>query len=131
MGTQGHSTTSPQLSQVPNEMIIAQALADKYNMNILAATTHKARSARELAFIFDIPLASCYRKIRELMAAGLLEREGTELTPDGKRYSVYRSTIGSVTMVYEKGVLRLKVDMSYRAPIEIVENMGKPKERLL
>jgi len=114
-----------------NEIYITQALADKYNMNILAAATHKPRSARELAFIFDIPLASCYRKIRELLAAGLLEQEGTELTPDGKRYSVYRSTVGSVTMVYEKGVVKLKVDMNYRAPIEIVENMATPKDRML
>jgi predicted transcriptional regulator len=111
---------------------IAQILTDEYNMNILAATSHKARSARELAFMFDIPLASCYRKLRELAAAGLIEQEGSELTADGKRYKVYRSRIGSVTLTYEKGTLRMKVDMNYRAaPLEIVQNMAQPKPRLL
>ena len=113
-------------------MGIAQILTDEYNMNILAATSHKARSARELAFMFDIPLASCYRTLRELAAAGLIEQEGSELTADGKRYKVYRSRIGSVTLTYEKGTLRMKVDMNYRsAPLEIVQNMGQPKPKLL
>ena len=109
---------------------IAQILTDEYNMNILAATNHKARSARELAFMFDIPLASCYRKLRELSAADLIELEGSELTSDGKRYKVYRSKIGSVTLVYEKGVLNMKVDLKCRsAPLEIVQNMATPKSR--
>jgi len=113
-----------------NELGIAQILTDEYNMNILAATSHKARSARELAFMFDIPLASCYRKLRELSEAGLIEQEGSELTRDGKRYKVYRSRIGCMTLVYEKGTLRVKVDMNYRAaPLEIVQNMGLPKPR--
>jgi hypothetical protein len=111
---------------------IAQILTDEYNMNILAATSHKARSARELAFMFDIPLASCYRKLRELGEAELIEQEVSELTSDGKRYRVYRSRIGSVTLVYDKGTLRMKVDMAYRsAPLEIVQNMGIPKPREL
>ncbi len=114
------------------ELGLAQVLMDEYNMNILAATNHKARSARELAFMFDIPLASCYRKLRELTASGLVEQEGSELTPDGKRYKVYRSRVGCVTLVYDKGTLRMKVDMNYRAtPLEIVQNMATPKPREL
>jgi predicted transcriptional regulator len=117
---------------VANELSIAQILTDQYNMNILAATSHKARSARELAFMFDIPLASCYRKLRELSSSGLIEQEGSELTSDGKRYKIYRSRIGCVTLVYEKGTLRVKVDMTYRStPLEIVQNMATPKSREL
>ena len=115
-----------------HELGIAQILTDQYNMNILAATSHKARSARELAFMFDIPLASCYRKLRELAAAGLVEQEGSELTADGKRYKVYRSKIGCVTLTYEKGILHMKVDLNYRsAPLEITQNMATPKPREL
>lgn len=114
------------------ELGLAQILTDEYNMNILAATTHKARSARELAFMFDIPLASCYRKLRELKTAGLIEEEGSELTPDGKRYRVYRSRTGCVTLTYEKGTLRMRVDVTYRSsPLEIVQHMGTPKPREL
>jgi predicted transcriptional regulator len=99
-------------------------------MNILAATSYKARSARELAFMFDIPLASCYRKLRELSAANLVEQDGSELTADGKRYKVYKSKIGSVTLVYEKGMLHLKLDLNHRStPLEITQNMATPKPR--
>lgn len=95
-------------------------------MKILAATSYKARSARELAFMFDIPLASCYRKLRELAAAGLIKLESTELTPDGKRYKVYRSQIDCVTLVYDRGKVKMKVDMHLKSPLEIVRNMAVP-----
>ena len=102
---------------------------DEYNMKILASTSHKARSARELAFMFDIPLASCYRKLRELAAAGLIKLESTELTADGKRYKVYKSQIDCVTLVYERGKVHMKVDMHLRSPLEIVRNMAIPLQR--
>jgi hypothetical protein len=112
------------------KLSITQILTDKYNMNILAATNYKARSARELAFMFDIPLASCYRKLRELAAANLIDQEGSELTADGKRYTTYRSKIGSVSLVYEKGILRVKVDLNHRStPLELTHDMSVPKPR--
>lgn len=118
-------------SDVANaNLSIAQILTDEYNMNILAATSYKARSARELAFMFDIPLASCYRKLRELESASLIDQEGSELTMDGKRYKTYRSKIGSISLVYEKGILRMKVDLTHRsAPIELTHDMSVPKAR--
>jgi len=108
---------------------IAQLLMDEYNMKILAATSHKARSARELAFMFDIPLASCYRKLRELSSSSLIKLEGSALTPDGKRYKTYRSQIDCVTLVYEKGKMHMKVDMLLKTPIEITRDMALPTLR--
>lgn len=108
---------------------LAQILADEYNMKILAATSHKAKSARELAFLFDIPMASCYRKIKELLGAGLLSTEGTELSADGKRFKIYRSQIDCITMVYEHGQMRIKVDMHLRPPLEIVRDMTVPSRK--
>jgi len=102
---------------------------DEYNMKILAATSHKARSARELAFMFDIPLASCYRKLRELSASGLIKMESSELTIDGKRYKTYKSQIDCVTLVYERGKVRMKVDMHLKTPLEIEKNMATPLQR--
>lgn len=112
-----------------DDLDIAQILMDEYNMKILAATSHKPKGARELAFLFDIPMASCYRKIKELLGAGLLEVESTELSADGKRYSVYKSQIDTVTLVYERGQLRVQVSMSKRAPIEVVRDMATPAKK--
>jgi len=132
LGWEGNFITygTQEFCTADKELEIAQILTDQYNMNILAATSYKARSARELAFMFDIPLASCYRKLRELSAANLVEQDGSELTADGKRYKVYRSKIGSVTLVYEKGMLHMKLDLNHRStPLEITQNMATPKPR--
>jgi len=112
-----------------DDLDLAQIMMDEYNMKILAATSHKAKSARELAFLFDIPMASCYRKIKELLGAGLLKLDSTELSSDGKRYNVYRSEINCITMVYERGQMRLKIDMCLRPPVEIVRDMAVPAKK--
>lgn len=112
-----------------DDLDIAQILMDEYNMKILAATSHKPKGARELAFLFDIPMASCYRKIKELLGAGLLSIESTELSADGKRYSVYKSQIDTVTLVYERGQLRMKVDMYAKPSIEVVRDMAVPAKK--
>jgi predicted transcriptional regulator len=108
---------------------IAQIMMDEYNIKILAATSHKPKSAREIAFLFDIPMASCYRKIKELLGAGLIRIDGTELSSDGKRYKIYKSLIDCVTLVYEHGQMRMKIDMTTKAPIEIVQDMSIPARK--
>ena len=45
---------------------MAQLLMDQYNLKILSSTTRKALSVRDMAFMYFIPLATCYRKVREL-----------------------------------------------------------------
>ena len=112
-----------------DDLDLAQILMDEYNMKILAATSHKAKSARELAFLFDIPMASCYRKIKELLGAGLLKLDSTELSADGKRYKIYKSQIDCITMVYERGQMRLKIDMHLKAPVEIIRDMAVPTRK--
>jgi len=112
-----------------DDLDLAQILMDEYNMKILAATSHKAKSARELAFLFDISMASCYRKIKELLGAGLLKLDSTELSADGKRYKIYKSQIDCITMVYERGQMRLKIDMHLKAPVEIIRDMAVPTRK--
>ena len=51
---------------------IPKLVMDDVNMRILSATAFEALSARELAYMFNIPLVSCYRKIHELESYGLL-----------------------------------------------------------
>jgi hypothetical protein len=112
-----------------DDLDLAHIMMDEYNMKILAATSHKAKSARELAFVFDIPMASCYRKIKELLGAGLLKLDSTELSSDGKRYNVYKSQIDCITLVYEHGQMRMKIDMRSRPSIEISRDMAIPNRK--
>ena len=95
-------------------------LMDDYNLKILAATALRPMSVRELAYKFDIPLASAYRKIKELESMELIKVEDTRLTPDGKRYKLYRSQVENFEVTYHRDKLRIKLHIKWREP-EIIE----------
>lgn len=72
-------------------------LKNKYSFEILCATQSPA-SARELSEDLGVPIATCYRRIEELVEAGLLESEGRQLSEEGRRTTVYRRTVDAVTV---------------------------------
>jgi len=99
---------------------LAMVLMDEYNLKILAASALKPMSVREIAYKFDIPLASAYRKIKELESFGLIKVEDTKLTPDGKRYKLYRSQVENFEVSYHRDKLRIKLHIKWQEP-EIIE----------
>src|SRR5690349_621662 len=111
-------------------LLLPKLLMDEYNLKILSATTFKPRSARELAYIFGIPLASCYRKIKELEDQGLIKAVSRELTREGKRYSKYQSQVGSIKIAFEQGRLKMNLQLAWRQPIEIEETPETMMQRV-
>ncbi len=103
-----------------NRHALTMVLMDEYNLKILAATALRPMSVRELAYKFDIPLASAYRKIKELESFGLIKVEDTRLTPDGKRYKLYRSQVENFEVSYHRNRLRIKLHIKWQEP-EIIE----------
>ncbi len=99
---------------------IGVVLMDEYNLKILAATALKPMSVREIAYKFDIPLASAYRKIKELESFGLIKVEETKLTKDGKRYKLYRSQVENFEVSYHRDMLKIKLHIKWKEP-EIIE----------
>lgn len=77
-------------------------LGKEYNAAILGAAD-EARSAQALSDELDIPVATCYRRIEELVAADLLEHEGRVLSEDRRRVSVYRRAIDRIVVEFENG----------------------------
>ena len=55
-------------------------ITDKYSVRILVGTAKKPKSAIELSEKYGIPIAACYRKIKELERAGLLRCVERRLT---------------------------------------------------
>jgi predicted ArsR family transcriptional regulator len=76
---------------------VLSPLKNKYSFRILCATRTPA-SARELSEAVDVPIATCYRRIEELVDAGYLEVRGRELSEGGRRTNVYRRTVDEVTV---------------------------------
>jgi len=56
-----------------NPLEASQLLTDEYSAKILLATYKRKISAQEISSLYGIPIAACYRKIRSLEEAGLIE----------------------------------------------------------
>jgi len=94
------------------------ALGSKYSVEILHATRTPA-SAQRLSDELDVPIATCYRRIEELVDAGLLECEGRNLSEEGRRTNVYRRTLDEIT-----------VDLTCEAPTVSRKERSEAKNRL-
>ncbi len=113
-----------------NASNISQLLADRYSLKILAATYHRPRSTQELSLILDIPIASSYRRVKELEKEGLLKVVGRPLTREGKRYKIYQSQVNNITLVFEKGKLRARRSLAWQEPEEVIEPIISTPKRV-
>ncbi len=98
-------------------------LIDEYTLKILAATSLRPVSARDIAYKFNISLSSVYRIIKELENFGLVEVAGTELTRDGKRYNLYLSQVENIEIFIHKDKIKIKFHVRWHEPLEIESNL--------
>ncbi len=85
---------------------LSQAVLDPYTVRILLGTSHGSASALDLSRRFGIPIAACYRRIRELERIGLVYCERALPSRNGKGLQLFRSRLKSVRVVLEEGQLR-------------------------
>ncbi len=95
-----------------NPLAVTKLLSDEYSVKILTATFRMPRSANFLSVKFNIPIAACYRRIRELEKMGLIQTTEKILTPRGKRVSLYRSNLKSAYLSFENGRLKAQLELS-------------------
>ena len=88
---------------------ILSALADEYSRKILNATVENPMSALELSKRYEIPITTVYRRIEELVEAGLLAAVKSGRTTDGKWFDLYRSLLRRIDVSFEKGDVRIDV----------------------
>ena len=78
-----------------NSRTVLSALGNKYSAEILCAAG-TPKSAQTLSEDIEIPIATCYRRIEELVDAGLLTCEGRRLSEEGRRTNIYRRTLDEI-----------------------------------
>ncbi|WP_135535532.1 MULTISPECIES: helix-turn-helix domain-containing protein [Halostella] len=98
--------------------VLLSALGSKYSVEILHAT-QSPTSAQKLSDELDVPIATCYRRIEELVDAGLLECEGRKLSEEGRRTNVYRRTLDE-----------LSIDLTPDAPTITREERSEAKNHI-
>ncbi len=77
-------------------------ISDEYARIILAATYNAPKTARDLARLYNIPIAACYRRIRDLERIGLLVCAGSIYDGRGKGTKLYQSQLNGA-YVFLKG----------------------------
>ncbi|MCI4371728.1 MAG: hypothetical protein L3J78_03675 [Thermoplasmata archaeon] len=90
---------------------LSQTVMDEYAARILLGTFERPVSALELSRQFGIPIAACYRRIKELEGLGLMFCERALPSRNGKGLQLFRSRLKSVRISFEEGRLRARVEV--------------------
>jgi DNA-binding transcriptional ArsR family regulator len=88
---------------------ILAALSDAYSRRILPATVHEPLSALEMSKKYDIPVTTVYRRIQDLVEAGLIAAVKSGRTTDGKWYDLYRSLLRRIDVSFDRSDVRIDV----------------------
>jgi predicted transcriptional regulator len=94
---------------------LLDALGGRYSVQILQAADEPV-SAQQLSDELDVPIATCYRRVEELVEAGLLRTEGRELSEQGRRSTVYRRTVDELTVDFDERAVSPPVAAPAEAP---------------
>jgi DNA-binding Lrp family transcriptional regulator len=90
---------------------VSQTIMDEYSARILLGTFDRPVSALDISRRFAIPIAACYRRIKELENLGLVYVEAALPSRNGKGLQLYRSRLLSVRIAFEDGKLRARVEL--------------------
>jgi helix-turn-helix protein len=85
---------------------MSQTVMDPYSARILLGTWERPASALDLSRRFGIPIAACYRRIRQLENLGLVYCESALPSRNGKGLQLFRSRLKSVRVSLEEGRLK-------------------------
>jgi len=88
---------------------MSQTVMDPYSARILLGTCESAVSALDLSHRFGIPIAACYRRIRQLEHLGLVYCERALPSRNGKGLQLFRSRLKSVRVSLEEGRLKASI----------------------
>jgi CTP-dependent riboflavin kinase len=81
--------------------IVLTALADNEMMNILDSAMNQSKSVNEILKETKISHTTGFRKIKWLLNEGLIMLDKIIITPDGKKFSLYHSTLKCISVKYE------------------------------
>ena len=92
-------------------LTVSQLLTDPYAVKILVATVRAPKCAQDISDQYGIPIAACYRRIRDLEKFGMIVCVERKLSRQGKRVAYYVSMVKTAHVYYEEGKLKVKFEM--------------------
>jgi len=101
---------------------VSQTIMDEYSARILLGTSSGPVSAIDLSRRFGIPIAACYRRIKDLERLGLMFCERELPSRNGKGLQLFRSRLKSVRISLEDGQLSARVELGSPGLVGLPEN---------
>jgi len=96
---------------------VVKVLADEYSRKIVLSIIANSLPIEEISKEQHIPVSTCYRRIHEMLAFGIVRPDRTIIQEDGKKFVCYKSSFKNATIQLESG--ELKVDLiSNRDPAD-------------
>lgn len=84
------------------------ALGDESSRKILTSAIASGKTVEEISAEQNLPLSTCYRRIRHFVDEGLMILEKLVLTDAGKRFAIYRTTFSDVTIRFYPGEIAVE-----------------------
>jgi len=91
------------------KQVLLTALSDEDIVKIFNSTKQDSKSVPALMKLHDISHSTIYRKARWMLDNNLLVTDKIEISEDGKRFSLFKSTIKSIKVVYEDGDIAIEI----------------------
>lgn len=91
--------------------IFLESFADEDKKSIIGTVLDKSLIIADILDACNVPQTSGYRKINQLIDAGLLISNGYSVATDGKKIKKYESIFDNIKMDIEKNIIVVKVQL--------------------
>ena len=99
-------------SQRAKKAILA-TLADEEMTKILDSVMHTSKSIVDIIRENNIAHTTCYRKIKWLINEELVIVDKIVITPEGKKFSLYRGVLRSINVKYEGNNITVEAEQNF------------------
>src|SRR4029078_13677395 len=89
---------------------ILTALADMETLKILDLSMYNSKSVNDIVRESDISYTTIYRKIKWLLDKELLVVDKINLSPEGKKYTTFRSGLKSIIIRFKKDEISVETE---------------------
>jgi predicted transcriptional regulator len=100
---------------------VLTALADEEMVKILDSARDQAKSVRDIITEKNIPYTNAYRKTKWLVAEKLLVIDKIIITQEGKKFSLFRSVLSSISVNYECNEILVEAEQNFNPKIKLME----------
>lgn len=88
---------------------VMKIVSDEYSRKIVVSIMSRSLSIEEISRERNIPISTCYRRIRRMQNLGLVKVDKTVIQEDGKKYVCYRAAFRDPSIQLLSGELVVDV----------------------